>query len=198
MQGKTYSEIISELEVSPRTIAKVAKRMREPSPSSILEMFEQGLTPIDIVRELDCDFGYLTKLHTDWVTVYENMKRLEGTDYDKIVEARKKLALEKERGRRGCTPSESEYWARVERDARDTEHHLEDIVRVIKNPRERLGYEDWIDQLREIRRHAHQKAVDIAINPLDPVETSPHLTEGLPTEELHLGSLHEGYSNPIN
>jgi len=51
----------------------------------------------------------------------------------------------------------------VEKHSRDLEHHLEDIVRVTTDPRQRLYFEDWIDLIREIRKYAHQKAKGIAV-----------------------------------
>mgnify|MGYP001141537023 CR=1 FL=1 len=58
--------------------------------------------------------------------------------------------------------------------AKSADDHLGDIVRVTRG-RERMKYEDWIDQLREIRRHAHQNAEDISINPVKLRESNPHL-----------------------
>jgi len=55
----------------------------------------------------------------------------------------------------------------VEKHARDMEHHLEDIVRVTKEPSQRLKFEDWIDQVRLIRKFAHMKAKGISVNPAD-------------------------------
>jgi len=55
------------------------------------------------------------------------------------------------------------YWERIEKDGRDLEHHLEDIVRSTRNPKERLEYEEWIDGVREIRQEAHRNAKDIAV-----------------------------------
>jgi len=53
-------------------------------------------------------------------------------------------------------------WECVEKHGRDLEHHLEDIIRVSRDPHERIQYESWIDQIREIRRFAHHTAKDIA------------------------------------
>jgi len=52
-------------------------------------------------------------------------------------------------------------WECIEKHARDTEHHLEDVIRVSTSPEERLKYEEWIDRVREIRRFAHKMAKDI-------------------------------------
>lgn len=57
-------------------------------------------------------------------------------------------------------------WECVEKHARDIEHHLEDIIRETKGKGERLGYEEWIDKIREIRKYAHHMARDISVTPL--------------------------------
>jgi len=51
-------------------------------------------------------------------------------------------------------------WECVEKHARDMEHHLEDIVRESRGVM-RMKYEEWIDQIREMRRQAHQMAKGI-------------------------------------
>jgi len=91
--------------------------------------------------------------------------------------------------------SASKFWELLERDARDMEHHLEDMVRVTRG-QERMRYEDWTDRVREIRRHAHQNAEGISLNPVKPREFSPHLTEGIHTEEPHRGPTRKGIALP--
>jgi len=59
------------------------------------------------------------------------------------------------------------YWERIEKDGRDLEHHLEDIIRATRDPKERLQYEEWIDGVREIRQEAHKNAHDIAVEEVE-------------------------------
>jgi len=59
----------------------------------------------------------------------------------------------------------------IEKHGRDLEHHLEDLIRVSKDPRQRLYFEEWIDKIREIRKFAHQRAKGIAVEP--PVTIPP-------------------------
>jgi len=61
-------------------------------------------------------------------------------------------------------------WECVEKHSRDIEHHLEDIVRVTKEPSKRLQFEDWIDRVREIRKYAHTRARGIAVAPPQELE----------------------------
>jgi len=54
-------------------------------------------------------------------------------------------------------------WECVEKHSRDLEHHYEDIVRVEKDKKKRLEYEEVIDFIRKVRKEAHEKAKGIAI-----------------------------------
>jgi len=98
-------------------------------------------------------------------------------------------------------------WECIEKHARDTEHHLEDAIRASNSDEERLKYERWIDEVREIRRYAHSQAKDIATdegdNPGDPAEPIEVIrgektwTEVFrPIEECHPGSIRAKKPNP--
>jgi len=97
----------------------------------------------------------------------------------------------------------------IEKHARDTEHHLEDAIRASSSDEERLKYERWIDQVREIRRYAHSQAKGIAVegeeeehsdNPAEPIEVirgEKTWTEVFrPVEECHPSSFRVKKPNP--
>jgi len=65
----------------------------------------------------------------------------------------------------------------IEKHGRDLEHHLEDLIRVTKEPRQRLYFEEWIDKIREIRKFAHQRAKGIAVAPPVPIPPTARMGE---------------------
>jgi len=97
--GKRYDTIAKELRVSTKTIAKVAKRMDELSPAKAIEMFEQGKSAVDVVRETNEDITKVANWYKSWVEAAEYRIKYETSlkeKYEQIkaVEEEQRIAEE--------------------------------------------------------------------------------------------------------
>jgi len=70
LQGRRYDAIAKELRVSTKTIAKVAKEIREISPTRVFEMFDNGITPWDVVKKTNADPTKINEWFKAWVEMH--------------------------------------------------------------------------------------------------------------------------------
>lgn len=81
-RGEGYNAIAKELRVSAKTIAKVAKRMNEVSPKQALDMFEKGISPMEIVKRYNSDPKTIAEWCQAWVTMNQQWEA--GRKYVKV------------------------------------------------------------------------------------------------------------------
>ena len=74
LEGERWNVIAKTLHVSVRTIAKVAKRMREVSPSKVFNMFEKGFSPMRVVIETNKDPATITEWFKEWIEMKKAME----------------------------------------------------------------------------------------------------------------------------
>lgn len=74
LEGTRWNIIAKTLHVSNRTIAKVAKRLNELSPSQVFKMFEKGDSPIDIVIKTNGEPKKITEWFEEWKTQNEKWR----------------------------------------------------------------------------------------------------------------------------
>lgn len=72
LQGKRWNVIAKTLHVSNRTIAKVAKRMKEVSPSQAFKMFEEGASPMQVVVVTNEKPATIRSWFEDWLKMNQD------------------------------------------------------------------------------------------------------------------------------
>jgi len=97
-EGKRYDVIAKELRVSTKTIAKVAKKMSELSPIKAVEMFEQGKSAIDVVKETNEDITKIANWYKSWVDAVEAEIKYEGLKekHERIKEIKEEQSIAEE------------------------------------------------------------------------------------------------------
>lgn len=114
-QGKPYKEIASQYRVSFRDISRVAREIRQLSPSDIFDMVVDGMNPREIADETGADLAELKSLYEDSVELLEYMNRqskalkeLRGAELYKRLKADIQRRREQKESGEGETDSQKE------------------------------------------------------------------------------------------
>ena len=111
-EGTRWNVIAKTLHVSNRTIAKVSKRMDEPtspppSVSEVFEMFDDGKEPTDVVKETNADPTKIREWFNEWLTMKKGWR-----DWQEF----KTIASEKDGKEKGFPPVRKDWRGYMKRE----------------------------------------------------------------------------------
>lgn len=86
LKGKRYDVIAKELGVSVKTITKVSKKIGSVSSLRVVQMLEQGKTPLQIMEAMQTDIKSVKQLWDDWAPMYDKAKQTEAEHEGKLDE----------------------------------------------------------------------------------------------------------------